>query len=176
MGINIFSYKFTEPVGDIGVAEKDGAVCRVLFDCPEEFLHTNELSRLFQQGSFNVWGPIQKRETDILKLAAAQLSEYLRGERSVFNLPLLYATSSFSKTVYDQLQKIPAGRTMSYGEVAAACGNPKAYRAVGMINRTNPIPFFIPCHRVIGSDGSLTGYAGGLPLKQYLLDLEKKYY
>ena len=176
MSINIFSYNFPEPVGSIGIAEKEGAICRVLFDCPESFLHTIELSRIITEGSSGLSGPVEQLETDILNLAASRFSEYLRGERASFDLPLLYPGRCFTKKVYEELLKIPAGKTMSYRDVAIACGAPKAYRAVGMINKTNPIPFFIPCHRVVGSDGKLVGYAGGLPLKQYLLDLEKKYY
>ncbi|HBY72341.1 MAG TPA: methylated-DNA--[protein]-cysteine methyltransferase, partial [Lachnospiraceae bacterium] len=82
--------------------------------------------------------------------------------------------TEFQRKVWKVLQSIPYGETRSYGQVAADAGNPKAARAVGMANNRNPIPIMIPCHRVIGADGSLTGYGGGLPIKVYLLSLEKK--
>ena len=176
MGTNIYTYDFPGPIGSIGIAETGGAICRILFGMPGDFLNASRFIRELRQSSLFDREAPALRETDVLKLAAGQFSEYLGGGRASFDLPLINNTSGFTKLVYDELLKIPAGQTRSYREVAVACGNPKAFRAVGMINKNNPIPFFIPCHRVIGSDGSLVGYAGGLAIKQYLLDLEKTYY
>lgn len=113
--------------------------------------------------------------TPLLERAAEQLCEYLAGARSSFDLPLNPSGTDFQRRTWKALLDIPAGETRSYGQLAAAVGNPKACRAVGMSNNRNPIPIFIPCHRVVGADGGLVGYGGGLPLKQALLDLEKAY-
>jgi methylated-DNA-[protein]-cysteine S-methyltransferase len=104
--------------------------------------------------------------------AAAQLSEYLAGERTTFDLPLRASGNAFERLVWAELARIPYGETASYGEIARRIGHPGAARAVGRANARNPIAIVVPCHRVIGSDGSLTGYAGGLDLKRALLALE----
>ena len=101
-----------------------------------------------------------------------QLTEYLEGKRRVFDLPLQLEGSDFQKEVWKAVSHIPYGKTASYGEIAHLIGKPKASRAVGAANGANPIPIVIPCHRVIGSDGSLTGYGGGLALKSRFLALE----
>jgi len=101
-----------------------------------------------------------------------QLDEYFKGRRKKFNVPLLPEGTDFQKAVWRQLQKIPFGRTASYGDVARAIGSPKAFRAVGNANNKNPIPLIIPCHRVIGSDGKLVGFGGGIWRKEWLLDHE----
>jgi methylated-DNA-[protein]-cysteine S-methyltransferase len=103
-----------------------------------------------------------------------QLSDYFSGARESFDLPLAPEGTPFQKQVWDELVKIPYGETISYGELARRIGNPKANRAVGLANGSNPIPIIIPCHRVIGSNGKLTGYGGGLPIKEKLLALEKR--
>jgi len=115
----------------------------------------------------------EKKETPLIKKAALQFGEYFKGKRKSFNLPLTLQGTAFQMKVWNALKKIPYGKTISYGELAAMIGNPKACRAVGMANNRNPIAIIIPCHRVIGCDGSLTGYGGGLKLKQQLLELEK---
>jgi len=102
----------------------------------------------------------------------AQLDAYFAGELKDFNLPLAPAGTKFQMTVWEALQSIPYGETISYGELADRIGNPKAVRAVGGANGKNPIPVIVPCHRVIGSDGSLTGFGGGLSIKEALLTLE----
>lgn len=104
--------------------------------------------------------------------AELQLREYLAGERRVFELPLDPVGTAFQRQVWDALWDIPYGEVTSYGEIARRIGNPKSVRAVGAANGANPIAVILPCHRVIGSDGSLTGYGGGLPLKRKLLELE----
>jgi methylated-DNA-[protein]-cysteine S-methyltransferase len=101
-----------------------------------------------------------------------QLAEYAGGDRRSFALPLAPRGTEFERRVWQTLTEIPYGETRSYAEIAAAIGSPAACRAVGRANGRNPIAIVIPCHRVIGSDGSLTGYGGGLDLKRFLLDLE----
>ncbi|MFT3693243.1 MAG: methylated-DNA--[protein]-cysteine S-methyltransferase [Kofleriaceae bacterium] len=114
----------------------------------------------------------EERATPILKRAAKQLAEYFAGKRKDFDLDLSPEGTPFQRSVWAKLQKIPFGETWSYGELAASLGKPLASRAVGAANGRNPIAIIIPCHRVIGSNGSLTGFGGGLPAKKYLLQLE----
>lgn len=115
------------------------------------------------------------RETSLISEAARQLQSYLKGGLKNFDLPLAPAGSEFMQRVWAGLQTIPYGETWSYKRLAESIGNPRAARAVGQANHRNPIPIFIPCHRVIGADGKLTGYGSGLPLKANLLDLERQY-
>jgi methylated-DNA-[protein]-cysteine S-methyltransferase len=103
-----------------------------------------------------------------------QLRAYFAGDLETFNLPLAPAGTTFQLAVWCNLCEIPYGKTISYGELARRLGNPKACRAVGLANGSNPIPIVIPCHRVIGSNGKLTGYGGGLLLKEKLLALERR--
>jgi methylated-DNA-[protein]-cysteine S-methyltransferase len=109
-----------------------------------------------------------------LKEAKNQLEEYFNSKRTKFNLPLSPKGTAFQKKVWDELLKIPYGKTTTYGEIASKIGNKNASRAVGGANNKNPIPIFIPCHRVIGKSGNLTGYALGLDIKEKLLKLEQK--
>ena len=104
--------------------------------------------------------------------AANQLDEYFAGQRQQFDVPLHLQTSPFQRRVLAALQAIPYGETRTYKQIAQAIGSPKAMRAVGLANGNNPLAIFIPCHRVVGSDGSLTGFGGGLEAKRYLLALE----
>jgi methylated-DNA-[protein]-cysteine S-methyltransferase len=117
---------------------------------------------------------LKKAETPLIQKASAQVKEYFAGKRKQFDLPLDMRGTEFQIAVWQALQKIPYGETRSYKEIAADIGRPKAVRAVGMANNRNPISIIVPCHRVIGHDGNLVGYGGGLPLKQFLLELEKK--
>ena len=105
----------------------------------------------------------------------SQLREYFAGERAVFTFPIALKGTPFQTAVWQALLEIPYGHTRTYGQIAAAVGNPKASRAVGMANNRNPLCIIVPCHRVIGSNHSLTGYAYGLPMKQYLLSLEAEH-
>lgn len=116
----------------------------------------------------------ERVENGIVRQAAAELEEYLEGKRKIFTFPIDLIGTDFQKKVWEALRTIPYGETRSYGEIARQIENPKAARAVGMANHNNPVWIAVPCHRVIGADGSLTGYGGGLKLKQYLLDLEKQ--
>lgn len=106
--------------------------------------------------------------------AVRQLREYFAGKRTEFDLPLAPRGTDFQRNVWRRLQEIPYGETISYGELARRVGNPKASRAVGAANGSNPIPIVIPCHRVIGANGKLTGFGGGLPVKETLLGLEAR--
>lgn len=111
----------------------------------------------------------------LLRKTEQELEEYFEGKRKEFDLPLHLHGTEFQKKVWEALRKIPYGETCSYLDIARMVGNPKACRAVGGANHRNPVMILVPCHRVIGADGSLTGYGGGLGVKQYLLELEKKY-
>lgn len=119
------------------------------------------------------WGvQIWLGEHPVLSPAAAQLAEYVAGERRSFDVPLRPTGTDFQRTAWAALLQIPYGRTRTYREQAATVGRPSAVRAVGAANGRNPLPVIVPCHRVIGSSGGLTGYAGGVDLKRRLLDLE----
>lgn len=143
------------PVGTIGLRELNGALSEVLLP-----------------GSFQ---PEASEPTPLLLQAARQLGLYFKGALREFDLPLLLAGTPFQAAVWRELMKIPYGETAGYGEIAAAIGKPKAARAVGMANHRNPLSIVVPCHRVIGADGKLVGYGGGLELKRRLLELEKRY-
>jgi methylated-DNA-[protein]-cysteine S-methyltransferase len=105
--------------------------------------------------------------------AAAELEEYFAGKRRQFSIDIAPQGTSFQLSVWRSLQRVPYGKTISYGQLARQVGNPKASRAVGAANGANPVPIIIPCHRVIGASGDLTGFGGGLEVKKYLLELEK---
>jgi len=118
--------------------------------------------------------PSGKKEASTLtNVAAKQLEEYFSGKRKRFDLPLNPNGTDFQRTVWKALSDIPYGKTKTYKQIAEKIGNPKACRAVGMANNKNPIWIVIPCHRVIGADGTLTGYGGGINMKKRLLELEK---
>lgn len=118
--------------------------------------------------------PVNAAEGRWLADAEAQLAEYFAGRRRTFDLPVSAAGTDFQTRVWRALRDIPYGQTRGYGDVAAAIGRPGAARAVGMANHRNPVLILIPCHRVVGASGALTGYAAGLERKQYLLELESK--
>ena len=144
---------FETPIGLIGLAEEDGAIVRL-------YLPGQPTPRLMPH------------PTALLKRGREQLLEYLAGDRREFTLPLAPQGTAFQLRVWQVLRAIPWGEVRGYGDIARAAGSPRGFRAVGMANHRNPIPILIPCHRVIGADGSLTGYAGGLELKIALLSLE----
>ena len=114
----------------------------------------------------------QGGDNEVLQAAEAQLDEYFSGSRTYFELPLAPQGTAFQLAVWQELARIPYGTTISYAELAQRVGNPTATRAVGAANGRNPLPIVLPCHRVIGADGALTGFGGGLPMKQFLLQLE----
>lgn len=111
-------------------------------------------------------------ESEILAQACLELDEYFLGKRTTFDVPVFMAGTPFQKIVWNSLKKVPYGALPSYSDLASQVGRPSAVRAVGMALNKNPVPIIIPCHRVIGRDGSLTGYAGGLDIKRRLIDLE----
>ena len=113
--------------------------------------------------------------TPLLAECARQLSAYFEGRLTAFDLPIRQTGTPFQLKVWQALLRIPYGQTCSYGDLARMIGQPSAARAVGGANHHNPICIIVPCHRVIGADGSLTGYGGGVDMKQYLLELERKY-
>ncbi len=116
--------------------------------------------------------PSASHLTPVLKTCVGQIDEYFKGTRKKFSIDLLLDGTDFQQSVWRQLQKIPYGRTASYGDIARAIGNPKACRAVGLANGKNPVSIIVPCHRIIGSNGALTGYGGGLWRKEWLLKHE----
>ena len=153
---NIFYYNTS--IGRIGIEENGIAITKL------EFINNDVQEEI-----------MEKNETALLKQAINELNEYLDGKRSSFDLPLEPKGTEFQKKVWNALKEIPYGETRSYGEIAKVIGNEKASRAVGMANNKNPIPIIIPCHRVIGANGRLVGYAGGLDIKEKLLEVEKSY-
>lgn len=116
----------------------------------------------------------EERETDFLSNCKKELDEYFQGQRKDFDIPLKLYGTEFQKKVWCALEKIPYGETRSYKDIAIYIENPKGCRAIGLANNRNPIPIIIPCHRVIGADGKLVGYGGGIDKKIFLLELEKR--
>ena len=145
------AFTMQSPIGLLTIEETDGAITALRF------------------GVETVSPP----PTPLLQRAAQQLTEYFAARRRRFDLPLRPQGTVFQQAAWSALCAIPYGQTRTYAQQAAAIGNPKACRAVGMANHCNPLPLFIPCHRVIGAGGKLTGYAGGLAIKRFLLELEQ---
>ena len=119
--------------------------------------------------------PAWQRSDEMFADAARQLAEYFHGARRTFDLPLQPQVTPFQAEVHDALRRIPYGETRSYGDIAREIGRPRASRAVGAANGSNPLPIVVPCHRVVGSNGTLTGFGGGLATKRHLLDLERRH-
>lgn len=143
------------PVGLLTLVEQDGSLTHLLF------------------GRVDVPGARQG-ETPLLADVCRQLEEYFAGERRAFQLPLEPRGTAFQLKVWQALRAIPYGETRTYRDIAGQAGCPKGFRAVGMANHRNPISIIIPCHRVVGANGTLTGYGGGLTAKRFLLDLEQQ--
>lgn len=118
---------------------------------------------------------IRKCDHLIYKYIFGELNKYFTGKLRVFEVPVVLEGTNFQKRVWQELMKVPYGESMTYGEIARAIGSPKAARAVGNANNKNKLPIIIPCHRIIGSSGKLTGYAGGLDRKTWLINHEEKY-
>ncbi|MDO4573105.1 MAG: methylated-DNA--[protein]-cysteine S-methyltransferase [Clostridia bacterium] len=148
------SYCFNSPVGPLRLREIGGELVRLEFcaAAPEK----------------------PRAGSALLREARTQLEEYFDGRRLEFDLPLAPQGSEFQRRVWRALLDIPYGQTRSYADIARQIGQPRAARAVGMANHRNPLPILIPCHRVVGQDGALTGYAGGLAVKEALLRLERR--
>ncbi|MCB6608812.1 methylated-DNA--[protein]-cysteine S-methyltransferase [[Clostridium] symbiosum] len=159
-----YTIQIETPIGPLLLAEENNALTEISFAVKEP--------KTFQAGR---QAESVEQETPLLLETKRQLEEYFAGTRRTFDIPLSMRGTSFQKKVWDQLLTVPYGETITYGEIAARIGNPRAGRAVGMANHHNPIPIIVPCHRVIGADGRLTGYGGGLPIKEKLLELEQKH-
>jgi methylated-DNA-[protein]-cysteine S-methyltransferase len=157
---HVLSYTtMPSPVGRLTLVAADGALVGVYFD-----------NQPVADAPPTAWA----RDERPLRAARAQLDEYFAGVRTRFDLPLAPQGTPFQRAVWDQLLRIPFGETRTYGDLARALGKPGASRAVGGANHENPLSIVIPCHRVIGADGSLTGYGGTLGRKRLLLDLEAR--
>lgn len=155
----MFTYSCSTPIGSLTFNENNGALTHLSFSSSPKLPDGAEL-----------------KETPLIKQAIAQMEEYFAGRRRQFDLPLAPCGTPFQQKVWAALQTIPYGETVSYQEIARQVGNPLGCRAVGMANNKNPIAIIIPCHRVVGKSGKLVGYAGGLNIKEYLLNLEKNNY
>ncbi len=154
----VFAETFNSSIGFITLVADSASLFRVIFGEGGDFL-----------GKIS----FEKKWTSILCSAADELKDYLKGSRKTFSIPLLIEGTDFQRSVWDALMAIPYGETRTYGQIAAIIGNAKASRAVGNANNRNPLPIIIPCHRVVGASGSLVGFAGGLSVKQRLLDIEQ---
>lgn len=153
------SYVFQSPVGFLEIREKNGKLTGL---------------SLAKDGEGAARSQKSQRHSELLYEAFRQVNEYFAGGRTRFELPLACEGTAFQQRVWGQLQTIPYGETRSYEEIAAGIGNAKAVRAVGQANGKNPILIIIPCHRVIRKNGELSGFACGVDIKKYLLDLEKR--
>ena len=147
----MFTMTYDSPIGPLYIAERDGAISHLVFSPLTDG---------------------EARETPLLKACARQLDAYFDGTLQTFDLPLAPVGTPFQTRVWQALQTIPYGTAWSYKMLAEAADSPRGYRAVGLANNRNPISILIPCHRVIGATGKLTGYGGGLSNKEYLLKLE----
>ncbi|WBU65580.1 methylated-DNA--[protein]-cysteine S-methyltransferase [Paracoccus aerodenitrificans] len=156
-----YSFKsVVTPVGRLKLAATDAALAAILWE--------NDDPKRVRLASL-----VEDAFHPVLLETERQLAEYFAGARKTFDLPLEFSGTSFQKQVWSELLKIPFGQTRTYSEIAVAIGRPSACRAVGAANGKNPISIVAPCHRVIGKGGSLTGFAGGLAAKEYLLGIEK---
>ncbi|MDA3733478.1 methylated-DNA--[protein]-cysteine S-methyltransferase [Niameybacter massiliensis] len=147
---------YHSPIGLIGIIEEEQAIARILY--PGEILEE----------------VLKEEETSLLKEAKKQMKAYFANQLQQFDLPLRPVGTPFMQEVWKALLDIPYGELRSYKDIAEAVGRDKAYRAVGLANNRNPIPIIIPCHRVVGANGKLVGYGGGLEIKEYLIELEQK--
>ena len=147
----IHRFTYETVLGDVTLVEEDGALLAISL-------------KSIQEGT--------ELETTIIQEAHRQITEYLKGERKVFDLPIRLRGTDFQQQVWTALLDIPYGETRSYKQIAEAIGNPKGMRAVGMANNRNPLLIVVPCHRVIGANGSMVGYGEGVEMKEFLLRLE----
>ncbi len=157
------------PVGELLVTASGVGVTAILFDA-----HRGESADRLRARAVEAAGARSAESDAMLARARRQLEEYFAGERRAFDLPLAAAGTDFQQKVWAALLEVPYGATASYGDIARRIGAPSAVRAVGAANGRNPISIVVPCHRVIGSSGSLTGYGGGIERKRFLLALEAR--
>ena len=151
----MYYYSYQTPLGEIHIAEKNNFIVKIKYE-------------------INVGG-MKKKETPLIKETFLQLTEYFDGKRKTFDTPIKTTGTVFQQQVWEALQMIPYGEVWSYKRLAETAGSPKGYRAVGMANNRNPISIIVPCHRVVGINGDLIGYAGGIEKKCFLLNLEKMF-
>ncbi len=156
-----FSCRIDSLVGPLTVVSSESAVTAIRFG------DVVPNGTAFAEPTDSAW-------PEVLRQAARELTEFFAGTRRTFTVPLAPVGTPFQQQVWRALQNIPYGATCSYRDIACAVGRPAACRAVGMANHCNPIPIIIPCHRVVGADGRLTGYAGGLAIKSRLLQFERE--
>lgn len=159
--------RYESPCGTLVLGSYGDKLCLCDWQVEKHRDHVNRRLKRVLNAEF------EEGRSDIIEKARQQLDEFFAGTRREFEIPLLFAGTDFQKTVWEELLKIPYGQTISYGEMARRIGMPKAVRAVANANGANSISIFAPCHRVIGSDRSLTGYGGGLDAKRELLELEE---
>ena len=157
------------PIGEMAAAATKEGICLL------EFTSRPALESEFNKLALSFNETVKSGSNKHLRALKKQLKEYFRGKRKEFSLPLITPGSDFQLAVWDELRKIPYGKTISYLELAKSIKNPGAVRAVAAANGSNRISIIIPCHRVIGSDGNLIGYGGGLDKKRWLIDHESKY-
>ena len=158
--------RLTTPLGELLLTASDTALTGVYFPTSHHIPPLHQMERGALKDSLTVAGD------EVLARACQQLTDYFAGTRTTFDLPLDAAGSAFEQRVWDALRTIPYGATTSYGELARRLGDIKATRAVGAANGKNPIPIIVPCHRVVGAKGELTGFGGGLDRKRWLLEHE----
>lgn len=157
---------FNTPVGELILGSYEGKLCLA------DWRHRKIRERIDSRLQKGLKAEYEDNDTDVLKKARKQLNEYFNHKRGTFDLPLLFVGRDFQKSVWHELIQVPFGSTTSYKQLAKKIGNEKAVRAVANANGANAISIFVPCHRIIGSDGSLNGYAGGVDVKRKLLQLE----
>lgn len=154
----VYYDEFSSPIGNLKIFERDGKIIEIAFE-KDEILNNEAI----------------KKESKIIKICKKELEEYFLGVRKKFSLEMIKLEGTeFQLKVWNELLNIPYGERVSYKYIAEKIASPKGYRAVGNANNKNPIPIIVPCHRVVGSDKKLVGYAGGLDIKEFLLKLEEK--
>lgn len=158
--------RYESPCGTLLLGSFNDKLCLCDWQVEKHRDHVDKRLKRVLQADF------EDSSSAVIEKAIVLLDEFFAGKRKRFDLPLLFVGTNFQKKVWNELLKIPYGKTISYGEMASRIGMPRAVRAVANANGANAISIFVPCHRVIGSDGSLTGYGGGLAAKKKLLDLE----
>lgn len=165
----IFTQRYLSPCGELLLGSLDNRLCMCNWIVEK---HPGRVGRRLQR---MLNARFESSASPVIQEAAKQLDQYFGGERKTFDVPLLFAGTLFQKQVWNELLTIPYGTTLSYAALAAQIGAPSAVRAVANANGANAISLFVPCHRVIGSDHTLTGYGGGMGAKKFLLELEQKW-
>ena len=158
---------YNSPLGELLLGSIDGELCLC------DWVHRKMRKAVDARVCKFLKAEYRDENSDIVHLATSQLKEYFHKKRQVFEIPLAFAGSKFQIRVWQELMNVPFGHTITYQKLTERLGDPKAIRAVARANGANAISIFVPCHRIIGSDGSLVGYAGGISAKRKLLDIEE---